>query len=152
MREPMLQLMHDLPRMRREMQTRMREASRDTMGYAAGHLIDELKEQFAAHPTVLAFLDEVLKDVLEAGQQLREQPHDEDDEPTGFTGSLSLMRYQVNLLVGHQPTDHAPVLACDNPTYANLVGRVDHQPHMGTLLTNFTLIKPGSLHRPTAAT
>ena len=145
MREPMLQLMHDLPRMRREMQTRMREASRETMGYAAGHLIEELKEQFAAHPTVLAFLDEVLKDVLEAGQQLREQ-RNEEDEPTGFTGSLSLVRYQVNLLVGNQPTDHAPVLACDNPTYANLVGRVDHQPHMGTLLTNFTLIKPGSLH------
>ena len=77
MREPMLQLMHDLPRMRREMQTRMREASRDTMGYAAGHLIDELKEQFAAHPTVLAFLDEVLKDVLEAGQQLREQRNED---------------------------------------------------------------------------
>jgi predicted ATP-dependent protease len=145
MREPLLQLMHDLPRMRREMQTRVREASRETMGYAAGHLIEELKGQFAAHPTVLAYLDEVLKDVLDAGQQLREQRNDED-EPSGFTGSLSLVRYQVNLLVGHQPTDRAPVLACDNPTYANLVGRLDHQPHMGTLLTNFTLIKPGSLH------
>ena len=145
MREPLLQLMHDLPRMRREMQTRMREASRDTMGYAAGHLIEELKEQFATHPAVLSFLDEVLKDVLEAGQQLREQ-HNDEDESTGFTGSLSLVRYQVNLLVGHQPTDRAPVLACENPTYANLVGRVDHQPHMGTLLTNFTLIKAGSLH------
>jgi predicted ATP-dependent protease len=146
MREPLLQLMHDLPRMRREMQTRVREASRETMGYAAGHLIDELKEHFAAYPTVLAYLDEVLKDVLEAGQQLREQPRNDEDEPTGFTGTLSLIRYQVNLLVGHQPTDHSPVLACDNPTYANLVGRLDHQPHMGTLLTNFTLIKPGSLH------
>ena len=39
------------------------------------------------------------------------------------------------------------MLACDNPTYANLLGRIDHLPHMGTLLTNFTLIKPGSLHR-----
>ena len=146
LREPLVELMHSLPRMRREMQNRVREATRDTMGYAAGHLVDELKEQFAAHPTVLSFLDEVLKDVIEAGQQLREQ-RSEEDEPTGFTGSLSLVRYQVNLLVGHETTEHAPVLECDNPTYANLVGRVDHQPHMGTLLTNFTLIKPGSLHQ-----
>lgn len=145
MRTPLLDMMHQLPRVRREMQTRLREATRDTMGYAAGHLIEELKEQFAAHPTVLAFLDEVLKDILDAGQQLREQ-RSEDEEPSGFTGSLALVRYQVNLLVGHAPGDHAPVLSCDNPTYANLVGRVDHQPHMGTLLTNFTLIKPGSLH------
>jgi lon-related putative ATP-dependent protease len=147
MSEPLLGLMHDLPRLRREMQTRMREASRDTMGFAAGHLIDELKEQFAAHPTVLAFLDEVLKDVVEAGEQLREQPRSDEDEVGGFTGTLSLIRYQVNLLVGHEASDHAPVLVCDNPTYANLVGRVDHMPHMGTLLTNFTLVKPGALQR-----
>lgn len=146
MRAPLLEMMHQLPRLRRDMQTRTREATRDTMGYAAGHLIEELKEQFAAHPSVLGFLDEVLKDILEAGQQLREQ-RSEDEEPTGFTGSLALVRYQVNLLVGHAPGDHAPVLSCDNPTYANLVGRVDHQPHMGTLLTNFTLIKAGSLQR-----
>jgi lon-related putative ATP-dependent protease len=145
LREPLVQLMRELPRMRREMQQRVREASRDAMGYAAGHLIDELKQQFAVHPTVLSFLDEVLKDVLEAGQQLHEQ-RSEDDETSGFTGTLSLVRYQVNLLVGHQSGDHAPVLSCDNPTYANLVGRVDHQPHMGTLLTNFLLIKPGNLH------
>jgi len=146
MRTPLLDLMHQLPRMRREMQTRIREATRDTMGYAAGHLIEELKEQFVAHASVLAFLDEVLKDILEAGQQLREQ-RTEDEEPTGFTGSLSLIRYQVNLFVGHQPDAHVPVLECDNPTYANLVGRIDHLPHMGTLLTNFTLIKAGSLQR-----
>ena len=147
LRGPLVQLMHNLPRMRREMQNRIREATRDIMGYAAGHLVDELEEeQFADHPSLLSFLAEVLKDVLEAGQQLREQ-RSEDDETAGFTGSLSLVRYQVNLLVAHESTDHAPVLACDNPTYANLVGRVDHQPHVGTLLTNFTLIKPGSLHQ-----
>jgi lon-related putative ATP-dependent protease len=146
MRAPLLDMMHQLPRLRREMQTRLREATRDTMGYAAGHLIDELKEQFTAHPTVLAFLDEVLKDIVEAGQQLREQRSD-DEEPGGFTGSLALIRYQVNLFIGHEPGDHAPVLECDNPTYANLVGRIDHLPHMGTLLTNFTLIRPGSLQR-----
>jgi predicted ATP-dependent protease len=146
MRTPLMELMHRLPRLRREMQDRLRQATRDTMGYAAGHLIEELKERFAAHPGVLAFLDEVLKDILEAGQQLREQ-RSEDEEPGAFTGSLSLIRYQVNLFVGHQPGDHAPVLACENPNYANLLGRIDHLPHMGTLLTNFTLIRPGSLQR-----
>ena len=146
MRAPLVELMHQLPRMRREMQNRLRQATRETMGYAAGHLIEELKEGFAAHPTVLAFLDDVLKDILEAGQQLREQ-RSEDEEPGGFTGSLSLIRYQVNLFVGHEATDHAPVLDCGNPTYANLLGRIDHMPHMGTLLTNFTLIKPGGLQR-----
>jgi predicted ATP-dependent protease len=148
MRERLQRLMHELPRQRRQMQTRIREATRDAMQFAAGHLIDELREQFAAQPKVLDFLGEVLKDVVEAGEQLHEQPRSgDDDDPTALGGSLSLGRYQVNLLVEHAADGHAPVLAADNPNYANLVGRVDHVAHMGTLLTNFTLVKPGALHR-----
>lgn len=145
--EKLTQLMHELPRLRRELQTRIRDASRDTMTLAAGHLLDELKESFAAHDQVVRFLDEVLKDVVEAGEQLRQQQDEDDEESDSISGSLSLVRYEVNLLVGHEATEHAPVVHCDNPTFANLVGRVDHVAHLGTMLTNFTMIKPGALHR-----
>ena len=40
-----------------------------------------------------------------------------------------------------------PVVSEDNPTYANLVGRVEHIAQLGALITDFTLIKPGALHR-----
>ncbi len=139
-------LLHELPRVRRERQTRVRDATRDAMTLAAGHLVDELKERFAQHPQVLQFLDEVMSDVTVAGQQLHESADDEEEgEP--LRGTLSLLRYQVNLLVGHDPRDHAPVIEVDHPTYQNLVGRIDHVAHLGTLLTNFTMIKPGALHR-----
>jgi len=35
----------------------------------------------------------------------------------------------------------------DNPTYAGLIGRVEHIAQMGALVTDFMLIKPGALHR-----
>lgn len=41
----------------------------------------------------------------------------------------------------------APILYEDHPTMANLLGRVEHMPQMGALVTDFMLIKPGSLHR-----
>ncbi|MEQ9225688.1 MAG: AAA family ATPase [Parvibaculum sp.] len=41
----------------------------------------------------------------------------------------------------------APIVYEDHPTMANLLGRVEHMPQMGALVTDFTLIKPGSLHR-----
>ncbi len=143
------QLMHELPRLRRDMQNRVRVATREAMALAAGHLIDELKEQFAALPEVLTFLDEVERDVVETGSQLRETtPQSEDDDETGaLAGSVTLRRYEVNLLVGHDEAAHAPVVFADHPSYPNLVGRVDHLARMGTLLTNFTLIQPGALHR-----
>jgi predicted ATP-dependent protease len=34
-----------------------------------------------------------------------------------------------------------------NPTYGNVIGRVEHFAQMGTLVTDFLLIKPGALHR-----
>ena len=146
--EKLEKLLHQLPRLRREMQGRIKQVSRDAMSLAVGHLIEELKERYADLPNVLAFLDEVLADVVETGEELREsQKTDGDTEAVFMTGTLSLQRYQVNLLVDHGATDRAPVIGEDNPSYPNLVGRVDNIAHMGTLVTNFTLIRAGALHR-----
>jgi lon-related putative ATP-dependent protease len=49
--------------------------------------------------------------------------------------------------VDHSQTQGAPIIYEDQPTYQNLVGRVEHISQMGALLTDFTLIKPGALHR-----
>jgi predicted ATP-dependent protease len=145
--EKLVQFMQTLPRLRREMNTRIRDASRDSMAMAVGHLVDELKEDFARHEAVLDYLEQVQRDIMESGSQMREQPGESDDEVATLSGRLYLTRYLVNLLVGHGADGHAPVCTCDNPTYPNMVGRVDHLAHMGTLLTNFTMIKPGALHR-----
>jgi lon-related putative ATP-dependent protease len=59
----------------------------------------------------------------------------------------TFQRYGVNVIVDHSGPNGAPTVVEDHPTYQNLIGRVDHLAQLGTLLTNFTLIKPGALHR-----
>ena len=146
--ERLKQLMLQLPRWRRDTQAQIKDASREILRLAVGHLIEELREHYEDLPDVLAFLDEVMNDVVEEGEQLREQPKPESEGGgTGFGGSLSTLRYQVNVLVDNAGATGAPVVYEDNPIYPNLVGRVDHIAQMGTLLTNFTLIKPGALQR-----
>ncbi|MDP2132783.1 MAG: ATP-binding protein, partial [Sulfuritalea sp.] len=144
--EPLQKLLHQFPRWRREMQARLRQLGRDTMSLAVGHLIDELRERYAGLANVLTFLDEVLADIVEYGEGLREQHG--DSEGYELTGDgISTQRYQVNLLVDRGGGTSAPIVVEDNPTFPNLIGRVDHMAHMGTLVTNFTLIKAGALHR-----
>ena len=144
--EPLQKLLHQFPRWRREMQARLRQLGRDTMSLAVGHLIDELRERYAGLANVLTFLDEVLADIVEYGEGLREQHG--DSEGYELTGDgISTQRYQVNLLVDRGGSTSAPIVVEDNPTFPNLIGRVDHIAHMGTLVTNFTLIKAGALHR-----
>jgi len=146
--ERLKQLMHQFPRWRRDLQAEIKQASRDILSLAVGHLIEELKGRYTGVVAVLTFLDEVLRDVIEMGEQLREQPKSEGDlSSLVISGSISVARYQVNLLVDNASTRAAPVAYEDNPIYPNLVGRVDHVSQLGTLVTNFTLVKPGALHR-----
>jgi lon-related putative ATP-dependent protease len=103
----------------------------------------DLEQRYADLPEVQAYLHAVAADVIENGEMFRslsEQDSPDPDDP-------QFLRYRVNLLVDNGNGDGAPVVFVDNPTYQNLVGRIEHVAHMGTLTTNFTLIKPGALHR-----
>lgn len=141
-------LLAQFPRWRREMQARVKEVSRNTMRLAVGHMIEELKERYADLENVLDFLDAVQDDVVESAEELRETPKTEGDmSGVVVSGSLPLFRYQVNLLVDRNGTKAAPVVFEDNPTFPNLVGRIDHIAHMGTLVTNFTMVMAGALHK-----
>lgn len=56
-------------------------------------------------------------------------------------------RYAVNLIVCHETSDGINIVNELNPTLQNLVGRVEYLSQMGNLVTDFTLIKPGALHK-----
>ena len=56
-------------------------------------------------------------------------------------------RYEVNVLVNNKDGQGAPVVVEQSPTYYNLAGRLEYRPVAGGALTDFTLIKPGALHR-----
>ena len=47
----------------------------------------------------------------------------------------------------HSETVGAPVVTADNPTYYNLIGKVEYENKMGVLSTDFTKIKAGYLHQ-----
>ncbi|MDR2696360.1 MAG: AAA family ATPase, partial [Deltaproteobacteria bacterium] len=56
-------------------------------------------------------------------------------------------RYDVNLFVDNSQTSGAPIIVDDHPTSSNLLGCVEREAEMGALVTDFTLVKAGSLHR-----
>ena len=56
-------------------------------------------------------------------------------------------KFKVNVVVKHEKDSGAPIVLLDHPTQGNLVGRVERIQQYGALLTDFTLIKAGALHR-----
>jgi predicted ATP-dependent protease len=69
---------------------------------------------------------------------------EERDDPELAT---RLSRFKVNLLVSNPPGSPAPVIYDTNPTYPNLFGYLERRARFGALLTDFTRIRAGSLHR-----
>lgn len=145
---PLEKLLAHFPRWRHELQEALREIGRDAIRQTIGHLLAEIRNSYVDLPAVLAFLDAVGADIVESGDTLREARQEEaDPETLHFTGSISVQRYHVNLLVDNAATQGQPVICENLPTVPNLLGRVEHVSHMGTLLANFTLIRAGALHR-----
>lgn len=141
-------LLRDFPRWRREAREKLRAASRAALQAAVGHLVDELRTAYADLPQVLAHLDAIEKDVVETGDSLRESQKSEGEmETLLFSGSISVQRYLLNLLVDNGGQRGRPLVYEDHPTFQNLVGRVEHVAHMGMLVSNFTLVKAGALQR-----
>ncbi len=56
-------------------------------------------------------------------------------------------RYDINVFVDNSADKGAPIIIDDHPTAANLLGCVERESEMGALITDFTLIKAGSLHK-----
>lgn len=139
-------LFQQIVRWEREHQERVRDLDREVMTLTADHLIDDLRKKYAGLDAVLAYLDSVQQDVVENGRELF-YSDDGSPLPQVSADDSPPRRYRVNVLVSHDGARGAPVIYEDNPTYQNLVGRVEHIAQMGTLVTDFNLVKPGALHR-----
>ncbi len=152
LKEKLGKVLRQFSRWKREKREGIRELNQEVSRFAVGPLLEEIREAFADLEPVLDYLDQVAKDIVENAERLTGQREQGPQEVVGAvlgqeTPESLYRRYNVNLLVDHGETAGAPVVYEDNPTYQNLVGRVEHVARMGTLVTDFSLIKPGALHR-----
>ncbi|NWN92344.1 AAA family ATPase [Marinobacter adhaerens] len=120
--------------------------NKETLEEISGHQIDELVERYRELPDVVAHFKAVRADLVE---NLDIFLDDNEEQAAIAYASLDKKmprRYLVNLVV-HQKTNEVPMVVEDNPTYHNLFGYVENVTYKGTIFTDFSLIRAGSLHR-----
>ncbi len=146
--ERLHKLIRQAPQWLREKRNRIRELNREFSRLAVEHQIGELRDKYRDQPAVLDYLQAVEQDLVDSADDFR-KPQEGMPQVLGLPMAVapSFRRYQVNLIVDHSATKGAPVVAPDHPSHAALVGRVEHMEHLGALVTDFTLIKPGALHQ-----
>lgn len=134
----------------KEMRERLRTLNREIAQFVVGHLVDEILVRYQDLAEVQAYLGQVATDVVDNAPVFMPIPPQGVPPgllPEDFDRAEFFHRYAVNLLVDNQSCAGAPVEMLDLPSLGNLLGRIEHRAQMGTFMTDFTLIKPGALHR-----
>ncbi len=128
----------------------VKELNRNVATFALEPISSVLKEKFSESKEVVEFISQVEDDILDNLQiilqggaqqqpQLPFQMPGARDDPTE--------RYQVNLLVDNSELNGAPVIMELNPTFSRLFGSIEKEARFGALITNYMMIRGGSVHR-----
>ena len=119
--------------------------------FAVGMHINDLKEKYKAYEKVTVYLDKVQDDILSNLDDFRDDETPEEQQQLLIpwakkNASSPADKYKVNLLVDNSDLKGAPVIVDFNPTYYNLLGKLEYENEFGAVTTDFSLIKGGLFH------
>jgi predicted ATP-dependent protease len=154
-------------RMERETHGAITEQDARVARNAIAPLIRECQDKYREQPRVVEYLNWVQEDLIahteaihaEIGAESGDGDEDDGDPPQRSNVSIETImadfdhesiwdRYTVNVLVENRPeAEGAPVIFEPNPTYYNLLGRIEYRALFGAMVTDFRMIKAGALHR-----
>ncbi|MDX1816200.1 MAG: ATP-binding protein [Marinobacter sp.] len=120
--------------------------NQETLEGISGHQLDELVEKYRELPDVVEYINAVRADLVENLDIFLDDSEEQVAIAYASLDKKMPRRYLINLLV-HQKSNEVPVIVEENPTYHNLFGYVENVTYKGTVFTDFSLIRPGSLHK-----
>ena len=112
----------------------------------------ELRERYQDYPKILSYFDAVRDHILknlqrfkgtDAAPNLGQMTQIQMAEPPADP----FLPYRVNVFVDNSDTQGSPIIIETNPAYHNLFGVVEKKPMVGGFITDFTLIKAGSISK-----
>ena len=133
----------------KKMAEEVEEMDRKVALFAVEHLFQELLEKYKDSPKVIDYLKEMQEDMMENIHLFREQQQQQQQAlpfPMPFNQDSGFKKYQINVIVDNSDLKGAPVVRELNPTYNNIFGRIEKETQFGGLVTDFTMIRGGSLH------
>ena len=153
LQEELQAIIKRMPNWDRERRKAIHALQSEITGLGVGACLDPVIAEFKDLPEVVDYLEAVRLDLVEKFHAIKTaesrvaQGHQGDGLDTALEAAGGFDRYKVNSIVSHGEGADAPVVTEDNPTAFNLIGRSEHLSRYGALITDFSLIKAGALHR-----
>ncbi len=139
--------LRDLAHMEKDIREKQQTLNENITLTAIQHWLSELRDKYAEHERVLDYLTALQKDLVENVEIFLEEDENTDAVTRASPDHKIPARYQINVMSTNDADSGAPLVIEDMPTHNNLVGHLENVTYMGTVATDFSLIRPGALHR-----
>ncbi len=145
------QILATVPKSDKRRRARTTELNEEVASLAVREALGDIATLYSDEKDVLEFLDAAGRDLVRNVGLFLPSSGEESElvkQPADTARDVRFRRYMINVMVENgDGRAGAPIYEEPNPTYGNLVGRVEHIAQMGALMTDFLLIKPGALHK-----
>jgi predicted ATP-dependent protease len=139
-------------KLEREIAEKLDAAETQAADYLVRIPLADLKDKYQDYPKVVGYLDGVRDHILKNLQRFKGV---ESGPSMGLAGAMAFgepptdpfLPYRVNVFVDNSDTQGPPIIVETNPTYHNLIGVIEKKPIVGGYITDFTLVKAGSISR-----
>jgi len=132
----------------REIKEQIEKIDREVVQFILQTFVEELERKYSDALGVSEYLEAVGNDIIENRDLFRSPPETAEGNPFAARAlSDAFKKYQVNVLVDNTNVKGAPVVTEMMPTFNNLIGRMEKEAQFGALTSDFTMIRPGSIHR-----
>jgi len=155
LQEDIKKAMKEMRKLENHSQKKIRELDQNVALNVVGGTIEDLIEKYKAFPKIVSYLKNVQKDILDnldafkmnSDQKNQNVKNPQLKQQQEMMEELAFRKYRVNVVVDNSQQKGAPVIVEYNPTYNNLIGRIEKEMQMGVLTTDFTIIRAGSILR-----
>ncbi len=154
LQDQLSEILRAMPALEKEHRSRVGQLHADMAEQVVSARITALGDQFHSIVPIARYLKAVRDDMIANAELFLQARHKGSDSPfpegiVKYHREPMFQRYAINIMVSHEEKSvtGAPLEKEVLPSLGNLTGRIEHMAEMGALQTNFTLIKPGALHR-----
>ena len=147
-----MQAIGEIKSIERESDKRVKEWQSNVALLTINGHINLIKAKYKKNVKINKFLEDVKTDILKnISCFVAEEKNDNKAQAPVQATKPELQRpwlnYRVNLFVDNSRLEGAPVIADTDYSYHNIFGKLEYENYYGALKTDFTMLKPGLLHK-----
>jgi lon-related putative ATP-dependent protease len=145
------QVLTEVRSMEKSVKLKIKALEKEVTLFSVKHIINELRFKYREFEDIVEHLNHIQEDVVDNIDMFKPDAQQEGNVLLGLRNNNNtenvFKKYEVNLLVDHRHSKGAPVIREANPTYYNLLGRIEYAAKLGSMTTDFTMIASGALHK-----